>query len=58
MLVFDGDGRACLGIDSGVRDFRWDAGAWNMVVGFAFNVQLVGFVTFIGNSFEQLLNGR
>jgi hypothetical protein len=38
---------SCLGIDSGVGDFRWEAGAWNMVVGIISNVQLAGFVTFV-----------
>ena len=36
---------SCLGFESGVRDFRRGTGAWNMVEGFAFIVQLAGFVT-------------
>ncbi len=36
---------SCLGIDSGVGDFRWGAGTWNMGVGFITNVQLAGFMT-------------
>jgi hypothetical protein len=35
---------SCLGFESGVRDFRREAGAWNMVIGFTTKVQLVGFV--------------
>jgi hypothetical protein len=41
--------RACLGIHSGVGDFRWGTGAVNMGVGFISDVQLAGFVTFVGN---------
>ena len=37
--------RACLGIDSGVRDFRGGPGVGNMGVGFISDVQLVGFGT-------------
>lgn len=33
---------SCLGFKTGVRDFRREAGAWNMVVGFTLNVQLGG----------------
>jgi len=40
--------RVCLGIDSGVRDFRRGPGTVNIVVGYRLNVELVGFVTYPG----------
>jgi hypothetical protein len=49
MLVSIGYGvRACLGFQTGVRDFRREAGAWNMVVGFTSKMQLARFVTLFG----------
>jgi NAD-dependent SIR2 family protein deacetylase len=54
-----GTASTCLGFESGVRDFRREAGAWNMIIGFTSNVQLVGFTTFTIdgsiNSYEYLL---
>ena len=41
--------RACLGIHSGVRDFRGGPGAENMVDGFISDVQLAGLVPFLKN---------
>jgi hypothetical protein len=41
--------RACIGIHSGVGDFRWGTGAENMGVGFISDVQLTGFGTFVRN---------
>ena len=39
--------RACLGFQPGVRDFRRDAGAWNMEVVFTSKVQLARFLIII-----------
>ena len=44
---------SCLGIDSGVRDFRRGYGTENMVVGFTSNVQLAGFMTPIRCGFDE-----
>ena len=40
-----GKKNTCLGFQTGVGDFRWDAGAWNMEIRFTLNVQLVCCVT-------------
>jgi NAD-dependent SIR2 family protein deacetylase len=57
MLVSIGYGvRACLGFQTGVRDFRREAGAWNMVEKAKSNVQLAGSVTFLREP-ESRLNG-
>jgi hypothetical protein len=59
MSVSMGTASTCLGFESGIRDFRREAGAWNMIIGFTSNVQLVGFTTFTIdgsiNSYEYLL---
>jgi len=39
---------SCLGLQSGVGDFRWGVGAENMEVGFISDVQLAGFKNFVG----------
>ena len=49
----------CLGFESGVRDFRREAGAWNMDIGFTSNVQFVGFVRYhrkCGDKYNDLAN--
>ena len=38
---------SCIGIHSGVGDFRGGPGAWNMVDGFISDVQLVGYGTIV-----------
>ena len=38
---------SCLGIDSGVRDFRRGTGAWNMVQGFTTISRHGRFVSFV-----------
>jgi hypothetical protein len=48
MSVSMGTASTCLGFQSGVRDFRREAGAWNMVIVFTSNVQLAGFVFIVG----------
>jgi len=47
--------RACLGIDSGVGDFRRDAGAWNMVVGFALGLLLARIFTRTINMIDGII---
>jgi hypothetical protein len=49
MSVSMGKASTCLGIHSGVRDFRREAGAWNMDVIFTSNVQFARFVTSVGD---------
>ena len=47
----------CLGIHSGVRDFRWGAGAWNMTAVFVSTEQLVTLIRFVGSQRLNVYNG-
>jgi len=49
--------RACLGFKPGVRDFRREAGTWNMVAVSTSKVQLEGFGTH-GNTIEWIAGRR
>ena len=53
-----GTASSCLGFQSGVRDFRWEPGAWNMVVGFTTKLQLVRFVAFMDNNNTKIIRSR
>ena len=57
MSVSMGTASTCLGFQSGVRDFRREAGAWNMEAGFPTDVQLVGFLIYC-RSYGDIYNGR
>jgi NAD-dependent SIR2 family protein deacetylase len=45
--------RACLGFESGVGDFRREAGAWNMVVGLTSKVQLAKRISFVNVDWKK-----
>ena len=50
--------RACLGIHSGVRDFRREAGTWNMVAVFTSKEQLAEFGTRPASRGPEINSGR
>ena len=47
MYASMGTGSTCLGFQTGVRDFRREAGTWNMVFVFTSTVEFVRYVIFI-----------
>lgn len=53
-----GASSSCLGIDSGVRDFRREAGAWNMDVVFTSIVQLARVIAALEKAQLRTYNGH